>query len=171
MGDENQPHAGLLLELLEQGHDLGLNGDVEGRRRLVGDEHPGVERDRYCNHDALTHTARELVRVVGGTFLGSGNMHPLHEADRLRHRIRAVHTAVNTEHFGDLPSDREYRVQRRQRVLEDHRDVLATDLTTFLFRHRQQVYPAVLNPPASDLGWRGFEDAHNCLCSHRFTRP
>ena len=111
VSDEDQTHPGLVLELLEQGHDLCLDGDVEGSRRFIGDEHPRVERDGHRDHDALTHTAGELVRVVVGALLGRRNVHPLHEADGLGHRVGAVHTAVNTEHLGDLPPDRENRIQ------------------------------------------------------------
>ena len=44
VGDQDQAHPGLLLQVGEKLHDLGLNGDVEGRRRLVGDERPDPKR-------------------------------------------------------------------------------------------------------------------------------
>ena len=45
VGDEDQAHAGLALEVGEQVHDLRLHGDVERGGRLVGDEDRRVERD------------------------------------------------------------------------------------------------------------------------------
>ena len=62
--DQDEPHLALLLQLLQQVHDLRLHGDVERRRRLVGDEHRRVEREGHRDHDALAHAAGELVRVV-----------------------------------------------------------------------------------------------------------
>ena len=41
VGDEELRGAGLTLELLEEGEDLGLHRDVERGRRLVGDEQGG----------------------------------------------------------------------------------------------------------------------------------
>ena len=42
--DEDQAHAGVLLKLVQKLHDLCLHRDVERRRRLVGNQHVGVER-------------------------------------------------------------------------------------------------------------------------------
>ena len=41
VGDQQQRDAGALLQLEEQVEDAGLDGDVEGRGRLVGDDQPG----------------------------------------------------------------------------------------------------------------------------------
>ena len=38
MRDEQDGHAGLALEIFHQGQNLGLDGDVQGGGRLVGDE-------------------------------------------------------------------------------------------------------------------------------------
>ena len=44
VGDEEQRHAELGLQLVEKREDLGLDRDVERRRRLVGDEQAGAGR-------------------------------------------------------------------------------------------------------------------------------
>ena len=49
--------------------------------------------------------------------------------------------------------------------------MLAADLTTLLFGHRQQVNPAVLDLSAGDLGRRGVEDSHDRLGRHGLARP
>ena len=52
---EQQRHAALALQLGEQLEDLRLDGDVERGRRLVGDEHLRVERERHRDHHPLPH--------------------------------------------------------------------------------------------------------------------
>ena len=44
--------------------DLGLDRDVEGGGRLVGDEQLRVAGERHGDHHPLPHAAGELVRVV-----------------------------------------------------------------------------------------------------------
>ena len=50
------------LQLAEQVEDLRLDGDVERRGRLVGDQELGIAGERHGDHDALAHAAGELVR-------------------------------------------------------------------------------------------------------------
>ena len=45
VGDEDQRQAVLALQVAQQVQVLGLDGDVEARRRLVGDEQPRLARD------------------------------------------------------------------------------------------------------------------------------
>ena len=45
------------------------------------------------------------------------------------------------ERFGDLPADRQDRVQRGHRLLEDHADIRTADLADFLVRKLQQIPP------------------------------
>ena len=51
------------LELGQQFQDLRLDGDVEGRGRLVGDEQLGLVGQRHGDHDALALPAGKLERV------------------------------------------------------------------------------------------------------------
>ena len=50
------------LEVAHQVEDLGLDRDVEGGRRLVGDEQLGLAGEGHRDHHALGHAARHLVR-------------------------------------------------------------------------------------------------------------
>ncbi len=54
------------LQIGEQLQDLRLDGDVERRRRLVGDEQAGPAGQRHGDHHPLPHPARELVRIAVG---------------------------------------------------------------------------------------------------------
>ena len=64
VGDEQVREEELLLKILEQVEDLGLDRDVEGGDGLVADDEPRVERQRPGDADALPLPARELVRVA-----------------------------------------------------------------------------------------------------------
>ena len=62
--DEQHGESELVLELLQQLQDLGLDHDVERGRRLVGDDEARAAGQRHRDHHALPLPARELVRVV-----------------------------------------------------------------------------------------------------------
>ena len=47
----------------EQLQDLILDGDIERRGRLIGEEELGAGRKGNGNHHALAHAARELMRI------------------------------------------------------------------------------------------------------------
>ena len=64
MGDPDDGHAQLVAQLTHQLQNLRLNGDIECRRGLIGNQHLGVASQRNSNHDALAHAARKLVRKV-----------------------------------------------------------------------------------------------------------
>ena len=84
VGDEDDRRAELLLEVVDEVEDLRLDGDVEGGRRLVGDEQLRVVDQAERDHGALAHTARELVRVLVGPTLRVG------DADEVEHLDRAL---------------------------------------------------------------------------------
>ena len=65
VGDEDHRHAVGRLELGEEREHLGLDGHVERRRRLVGEQQLRPAGERHRDHHALPHAARELVRVIG----------------------------------------------------------------------------------------------------------
>ena len=67
VGDEHDAGAEVVLDALDDVEDLRLHGDVERRRRLVGDQHVGVVGDGDGDHHPLAHAAGELVRVLRGT--------------------------------------------------------------------------------------------------------
>ena len=52
---------------------------------------------------------------------------------------RAMEVHVQLKRFGHLPADREDGVERRHRLLEDHGDIVATDLPDFVVVQFQDV--------------------------------
>ena len=155
VGDQHDRGAELVAAATQQVEDLGLHRHVERRRRLVGDEHRGVERERHRDHDALLLPARELVRVVVDPQLGLGDADLPQHLDRVGHRLLLRVLAVRAQPLRELPADREHRVQRRRRLLEDHRALGAADLAQPLARS-----PITTSSPCSttaprDLGGLG----------------
>ena len=89
VGDEDDRHAELALQLGQQHQDLRLDGDVERRRRLVGDQDVGVVGERHGDHHALALAARHFVRIGFHPPLGIGNMHQPQQLERLLARLGA----------------------------------------------------------------------------------
>ena len=126
--DEDHAHVELLLDPLDELEDLRLHGDVERGRRLIGDQHRRPVHERHRDHRALAHAAGELVREVARPLV------------RLRDADRVAATRPPALPASDL---RDVRVRETasaiwsptrcigwrhgERVLEDHRDVLAAD--------------------------------------------
>ncbi len=128
VGDEEDGRPELVTATAQQVEDLGLHGDVERGRRLVGDDEPGVEGERHRDHDALLLAARELVRVVVHADLGLGDADAPQHVDGRGASLRAAEPPVRTQALLDLPADRVHRVEDGGRLLEDHRDVGAARL-------------------------------------------
>ena len=65
VGDDDDRHPQPRLKVVEERQDLRLDGDVERRRRLVGDQQLRLVGERHRDHHALAHAAGELVRDTG----------------------------------------------------------------------------------------------------------
>ena len=70
VGDEDQREAHFPLQFEQQVDDLGLDGHVEGRYRLIANDEARFQRDGAGDADALPLAAGELVgeAVLGGGF-------------------------------------------------------------------------------------------------------
>jgi hypothetical protein len=63
VADEQHAHAVLALHLGDQLQDLALDGHVQRRGRLVGDQQLGLAGQRHRDHHALLLAAGQLVRI------------------------------------------------------------------------------------------------------------
>src|SRR6476646_9398047 len=97
VGDEDQRRAFAFAERAQKIDDLRLHRHVERCRRLVGDKQLRFADQRHCDHHALAHAARELVRVFVVTPRRCGN------------------------------ADIGERIERAHRLLENHCNVAAAD--------------------------------------------
>ena len=106
-----------------------LDRHVERRRRLVGDQHLRIARERHRDHHALAHAAGELMRVLVQPPLGCRDPHELAAARSCaRARCASREAEMLRQHLADLAADLEDRVQRRHRLLEDERDLASSHL-------------------------------------------
>ena len=87
---------------------------------------------------------------------------------------RAAEPLMQGQRLGDLAADREHRVERRHRLLEDHRDVVAADVAHFPFGQVEQIGALEADRAFDDAAWRRGDEAHDrqrgdALAAARFT--
>ncbi|GAA3219662.1 hypothetical protein GCM10020256_24950 [Streptomyces thermocoprophilus] len=134
VGDQQQAHAGLRAQGVQQVQDLGLHGHVEGGGRLVGDQQFGSAGEGHGDQGPLAHAAAELVRPGPGTPYRVGDAHAVQHLHGTRACGAPGHARVDAVHLGDLVADGVVRVEGRQRVLEDHGGLGAAQPPQFLLR-------------------------------------
>ena len=164
----DQHHRGvqLAVKLLHQLDDLGLDRDVKGRGRLVGDQQVGFVGKTHRDHRPLTHAAGELMRVVLDARFGGRHSHPLQELDDTSSGEGFREALVRRHGLLDLAPDPGDRVQRGHGVLEDHRDVVAAEVADLLIRHLGDVFTAEQDPAGHDLARVG-QESEDGECRHR----
>ena len=127
MRDQDQRRVLLGDELAEKIEDLRLDRHVERGGRLVCNQQLRLTRERHRDHRALAHSARELVRVVAKPRPGARNADAVDELRSPCLCVLPVQAEMRLERFANLPSDRQHGIERRHRVLEDHRDLTPAD--------------------------------------------
>ncbi len=95
VGDEQHGHAHLALQLLQQLEDLRLDGDVEGRRRLVGYQQVRLVGECHGDHDALPLAARQLMRKRVEALFGIADADLLQQLEHARAHRLLVHAPVH----------------------------------------------------------------------------
>ena len=86
VGDEDQRHAGLLLDVLEQVEILGLDGDIEVGGGLVGNDQLGSAGKRDGADDALAHAAAHLMRDSSRMRIAGEGMRTARNSSSTRRR-------------------------------------------------------------------------------------
>ena len=125
--DQDHADVELRLHAVDQLEDLRLDGDVERRRRLVRDQDVGVVDERHGDHRALAHAAGVLMGIVPKPLPRSRDPDRREELDRTLLRLLLRDVLVHLDRFDDLVAHPVHRMETRERVLEDHRELLAAD--------------------------------------------
>src|SRR6266850_2708448 len=149
---EDQCHAGLPLDVLEEVEILRLDGDVEVRRGLVGDDDPRASGERDRPDDALAHAAAHLVGILAHSPLGRRDPDGAQEVVHALPQRAAPQLLVEEGGLRHLPEDGEERVQRRHGVLEDHGDPPAPDPAQLVLALAGQIFALEEDTPAHDSG-------------------
>ena len=139
VGDQDDRGAGLVAQIAHEVEDLGLDRHVERGGGLVGDQQLGLARKRHRDHDPLRHPAGHLVRVRLEPAGRVGDADHPQQLDRARLGGLALQAPVDAQDLLDLGAHVPHRVQRRGRLLEDHRDPLTADLAHRVGRELEQV--------------------------------
>ena len=142
VGDQQQRHAEARLQILEEPEDLSLDGDVERRGRLVGDQQVRLVGQRHRDHHALPLAPRELVGIRAEALLGFRKVDEPQQLERAGPRGRPIERLVHGQHLAHLLAEGVQRVQRRHRLLEDHCDPVAADATEGPFGGADQLLAA-----------------------------
>ena len=135
-------------------------GHVERRRRLVGDQELRVaarapsrsSRAGACRRTAGADSRRAAARRRGCRRARASRSPGCERPPSGRRSWWSAHR------LGDLVADREDRVERGHRLLEDHRDVVAADLSQLVARRASSrsrpsntiVRPSSIRPGAVD---------------------
>ena len=110
----------------EQVEDLRLDGHVERRGRLVGDQQRRIVGQRHRDHHALPLAAGELVRERLQPVLGVGEAALVEQRDDVPPQLCAADRPVQRDRLGHLPPDPMQRIEAGHRFLEHHpRDAAA----------------------------------------------
>ena len=161
MGDDQDRHAEPLLQVAQEVEDLGLDGDVERRGRLVGDQQRRLADQRHRDHHALAHAARHVVRKIVDALRRRGDPHQVEHLDRARSRGARRHRAVGQDRLDDLLADGVDRIERGHRLLEDHRHLAAAQPAALVGRKPQHVAIAEQHRLGLDLARRARHQAHH----------
>ena len=121
MGDEQHGGAVIPLQVANQRENLLLGGDVERRGRLIRNQQLRLQHQRHRNHDALALAARQPVGIGCENALDLGQPHLLHHFEDAPASRPRIEIGVDAQHFVDLAAYRHHRIERRHRLLKDHR--------------------------------------------------
>ena len=113
----------------------------------------GIHHQRHRDDDALTHAARQLMRILVRALRRRRDADDLEHLDGALPRLLLRAAVVNPHDLGDLIADREHRIQRRHRLLKDHRDARAANPAHRLFVERDEILAVELDDAAGlDVG-------------------
>lgn len=126
MSDDHYTRAELPVKPAKHIENFRLNCHVQGRGRLIRDQQSRLAREGHCDHYALALATRELMGVVVEPPDGIGYTNECKQLNRLGSHLSAGQGRVpQPDRFAQLEADGENRIQSRDRVLEDHRNVAA----------------------------------------------
>ena len=128
MCDQDHCGAGPSAHVGEHLHDLRLDRHVQRGGGFVGNEKGRIIRDRHGDHRALAHAAGKFIGILGGATRRVRNADARQELDHAipdgAARQRGV---VDADRFRNLTADAPHRIERRHRVLKDHRQLAAAN--------------------------------------------
>src|SRR5262245_4360360 len=123
VADEQHRQRQLAPQLQEKVDNLRLDRHVERCHWLVADDHLRLHGERTRYRNALPLPAGELVRIAF-RIIGI-QPDPREPIDGISRRTVAADETVGDRTFADRLADPYARIERRERILEDHLDAPA----------------------------------------------
>src|SRR3989442_10056208 len=117
VGDQDDRHVELVLQLAREVQDLRLDGDVQRGGGLVRDQDGRVARQRHGDHDALAHAAGELVGVVAHALSRQRDLYLLQHLHGAIPGILLGQPLVQYHGVSDLLPDDHHRYYAVRRLL------------------------------------------------------
>ena len=167
--NEEHCRAHFLGQRLEVIENATLNSHVQCRGGLVSNEQLRTRSKTDSDQHALTHTARELVRVLLCAALSVGKACLLEELGDALPCLGAGNNIVRQQSFLHLRTNAKNGVQVTHRILGNQADAGSTHFDPFLGAHRRELLTVELDGAAGDLtGTR--KQANNGSGGGRLTR-
>ena len=126
--DQDDRQVVLAAQAVEQPQDPRLHRHVERRRRLVGDQQLAAgRRARSRSRSAGASRPRTGAGTRAARRAGSGMRTSSSSSTARCSALAPAEAEVAPDVLGELPADRQHRMERRHRILEDHREVAPRD--------------------------------------------
>ena len=171
VADENNGHAEFGAHFFHQFENLRLDGHIKCRGRFVGDDEVGFGNQGHGDHDALTHSAGEFVRIHSHALFRVGNSHVGEHGQGAFAGVGAADFFVDQQRFHQLLFDTQERIQASHRVLENHRDAAAAKLVELPVRNGEQIDAVENGLAAFDACGRLREKSHDGVGGDGFSGP
>ncbi len=131
MRDEDHGHGAFAFQIRQERENLRLDGNVQSRSGLVSNQQPRLACQGDREHHSLSHSSRQLVRVLLHASFGIGDPNPAQQCERSQSCFAPRQTQVHDERLCDLIADDDVRCERGHGVLKDHADAQASDAIQF----------------------------------------
>jgi hypothetical protein len=131
MRDQQHAHAALGLQPAQAVENLRLDGDVERRRRLIGNQQAWIAGQRDGDHHPLLHAAGKLEGILARRRSASAMPTAVSNSSARCCAASPRKTSVPFQHLADLAAHGQHRIEAGRRLLENHRHAAAPHRRAF----------------------------------------
>jgi hypothetical protein len=139
MRDIQKGHLTFALQLMKEVEYLRLDGDVEGRRRLISYQKIGVACQGHGDHNPLPLTAAQLMGIILQALLGRWYADISQELHASCVQVFVAHPFMDHDGLPDLVADGKDGIEGGHGLLEDHGDAISANPLHLFFTKIQEV--------------------------------
>src|SRR3990172_2859263 len=166
VADQHDGSADLLLKPVDEINDLGLDSDVEGRSRFIGQHQSRIAGHSHSDHNPLTHAAAHLMGIIMDAPLRRRHAHQAQHFHGTVHGFFAGKTLMKANHLGDLFADFQHRIEGSHWLLKDHGNVSAPHPAHLFPRELKKISTVKEHTARNYLPRRGGYETHNAEGQH-----